>query len=70
MTILIIAAGITLVALVRARPEALSPRSRDCDLVCGRFTSSQRWEAIGERFEVAVPECYQHRFSSSLSSAR
>jgi putative SOS response-associated peptidase YedK len=31
--------------------------------VCGRFTSSQRREAIGERFEVAVPEAYQHRFN-------
>jgi putative SOS response-associated peptidase YedK len=31
--------------------------------VCGRFTSSQRREAIGERFEVAVPEEYQHRFN-------
>jgi putative SOS response-associated peptidase YedK len=31
--------------------------------VCGRFTSSQRREAVGERFEVAVPETYQHRFN-------
>ena len=31
--------------------------------MCGRFTSSQRSEAIGERFEVAVPEAYQHRFN-------
>jgi putative SOS response-associated peptidase YedK len=31
--------------------------------VCGRFTSSQRREAIGERFEVAVPETYQERFN-------
>jgi putative SOS response-associated peptidase YedK len=31
--------------------------------VCGRFTSSQRREALGERFEVAVPEAYQHRFN-------
>jgi putative SOS response-associated peptidase YedK len=31
--------------------------------VCGRFTSSQGREAIGERFEVAVPETYQHRFN-------
>jgi putative SOS response-associated peptidase YedK len=31
--------------------------------VCGRFTSSQRREAIGERFEVAVPDTYQHRFN-------
>jgi putative SOS response-associated peptidase YedK len=31
--------------------------------VCGRFTSSQRREAIGERFEVAVPETYTHRFN-------
>jgi hypothetical protein len=29
--------------------------------VCGRFTSSQRREAIGERFEVAVPETYSER---------
>jgi len=32
-------------------------------LVCGRFTSSQRREAIGERFEVAVPETYSERFN-------
>src|SRR5262249_36995040 len=31
--------------------------------MCGRFTSSQRREAIGERFEVAVPESYQERFN-------
>jgi putative SOS response-associated peptidase YedK len=31
--------------------------------MCGRFTSSQRREAIGERFEVDVPEAYQHRFN-------
>jgi putative SOS response-associated peptidase YedK len=31
--------------------------------MCGRFTSSQRREAIGERFEVAVPETYQERFN-------
>jgi putative SOS response-associated peptidase YedK len=31
--------------------------------VCGRFTSSQRQEAIGERFEVAVPESYQERYN-------
>lgn len=31
--------------------------------VCGRFTSSQRREAIGERFEVAVPEAYEERFN-------
>jgi putative SOS response-associated peptidase YedK len=31
--------------------------------VCGRFTSSHRREATGERFEVAVPDTYQHRFN-------
>jgi SOS response associated peptidase (SRAP) len=31
--------------------------------MCGRFTSSQRPEAIGERFEVVVPETYQERFN-------
>jgi len=31
--------------------------------VCGRFTSSQRREAIGERFQVAVPETYQERYN-------
>ncbi len=31
--------------------------------MCGRFTSSQRREAIGERFEIAVPEEYPHRFN-------
>jgi hypothetical protein len=36
------------------------------DLMCGRFTSSRRREAIGERFEVAD---YQER-STSLRSVR
>src|SRR3954467_13245940 len=31
--------------------------------MCGRFTSSQRREAIGERFEVAPPEAYSERFN-------
>ena len=31
--------------------------------MCGRFTSSQRRETIGERFEVAVPETYRERFN-------
>ena len=31
--------------------------------MCGRFTSSQRREAIGERFQVAVPEGYSERFN-------
>jgi putative SOS response-associated peptidase YedK len=31
--------------------------------MCGRFSSSQRLEATGERFEVAVPQNYQHRFN-------
>ena len=31
--------------------------------MCGRFTSSQRREAIGERFEVAVPETYSERYN-------
>ena len=31
--------------------------------MCGRFTSSQRREAIAERFEVAVPESYQERYN-------
>jgi putative SOS response-associated peptidase YedK len=31
--------------------------------MCGRFTSSQRREVIGERFQVAVPETYQERFN-------
>jgi putative SOS response-associated peptidase YedK len=31
--------------------------------VCGRFTSSQRREAIGERFEVAVPDAYEERYN-------
>jgi putative SOS response-associated peptidase YedK len=44
--------------------SAPSGRDREtADLVCGRFTSSQRREAIGERFEIAVPESYQHRFN-------
>jgi putative SOS response-associated peptidase YedK len=31
--------------------------------MCGRFTSSQRRETIGERFQVSVPEGYQERFN-------
>ena len=31
--------------------------------VCGRFTSSQRREAVAERFQVAVPEGYSERFN-------
>jgi putative SOS response-associated peptidase YedK len=31
--------------------------------VCGRFTSSQRREAVAERFQVAVPEGYGERFN-------
>jgi putative SOS response-associated peptidase YedK len=31
--------------------------------VCGRFTSSQRREAIGERFEIAIPEAYLERYN-------
>ena len=31
--------------------------------MCGRFTSSQRREAISERFQVAVPETYQERYN-------
>ena len=31
--------------------------------MCGRFTSSQRPETIGERFQVTVPEGYQERFN-------
>ena len=31
--------------------------------MCGRFTSSQRREAIAERFQVAVPEEYGPRFN-------
>ena len=31
--------------------------------MCGRFTSSQRRGAIGERFQVAVPEGYRERYN-------
>jgi putative SOS response-associated peptidase YedK len=31
--------------------------------MCGRFTSSQRRETVGERFQVSVPEGYQERFN-------
>jgi putative SOS response-associated peptidase YedK len=31
--------------------------------MCGRFTSSQRPEAIAERFEVGVPESYKERYN-------
>jgi putative SOS response-associated peptidase YedK len=43
--------------------DAVRPDRETADLVCGRFTSSQRREAIGERFEVAVPDTYQERFN-------
>jgi putative SOS response-associated peptidase YedK len=42
---------------------SVRPDRKTADFVCGRFTSSQRREAIGERFEVAVPETYTHRFN-------
>jgi putative SOS response-associated peptidase YedK len=31
--------------------------------MCGRFTSSQRREALAERFQVAVPQDYEERFN-------
>lgn len=31
--------------------------------MCGRYTSSQRREAIAERFQVAVPEEYRERYN-------
>jgi putative SOS response-associated peptidase YedK len=31
--------------------------------MCSRYTSSQRWEAVTDRFQVAVPEGYQDRFN-------
>ena len=31
--------------------------------MCGRFTSSQRREAIAERFQVTVPEAYEERYN-------
>ncbi len=31
--------------------------------MCGRFTSSQRREAIAERFQVAVPDTYRERYN-------
>jgi putative SOS response-associated peptidase YedK len=46
-----------------SRSGSVRPDRETADLVCGRFTSSQRREAIGERFEVAVPETYRHRFN-------
>ncbi len=42
---------------------SVRPGRETADLVCGRFTSSQRREAIGERFEVAVPETYRERYN-------
>jgi hypothetical protein len=44
-------------------PGHVRPDRETADLVCGRFTSSKRREAIGERFEVAVPETYKHRYN-------
>ena len=38
-------------------------RARIFPFMCGRFTSSQRPETIGERFQVTVPEGYQERFN-------
>ena len=31
--------------------------------MCGRFTSSQRRDAIAERFQVTVPEAYEERYN-------
>jgi putative SOS response-associated peptidase YedK len=31
--------------------------------MCGRYTSSQRREAVAERFQVAVPEAYSERYN-------
>jgi putative SOS response-associated peptidase YedK len=31
--------------------------------MCGRFTSSQRRETIGERFQVGMPDGYKERFN-------
>src|SRR5439155_6112023 len=44
-------------------PGAVRGVRHDRGLMCGRFTSSQRPETIGERFQVTVPEGYQERFN-------
>src|SRR5262249_3740012 len=48
---------------VPCRQSAVRSNRETPLLVCGRFTSSQRRQAIGERFEVAVPETYQQRYN-------
>jgi putative SOS response-associated peptidase YedK len=40
-----------------------SAASRLGTALCGRFTSSQRREAIAERFQVAAPEAYSERYN-------
>lgn len=50
-------------------PGSVRSRRETARSMCGRFTSSQRREAIGERFEVAVPETYQHRFNLAPAAA-
>jgi tetratricopeptide (TPR) repeat protein len=42
---------------------SVRPDRETAEFMCGRFTSSQRREAIGERFEVAVPETYRARYN-------
>jgi len=58
------------VEAARSRRSSVRLWQETADLVCGRFTSSQRREAIGERFEVAVPETYQERFNLAPHSGR
>jgi len=31
--------------------------------MCGRFTTSQRRDAVAERFQVAVPDGYSERYN-------
>src|SRR5215831_15516949 len=40
-----------------------APGSTLLDPVCGRFTSSQKREAIAERFGISAPESYSQRFN-------
>src|SRR5262245_40380852 len=46
-----------------ARSDSVRSRGQTRSSMCGRFTSSQRREAIADRFEVDVPEDYQERYN-------
>lgn len=45
------------------RGRRVRPRLYGFGLVCGRFTSSVRREAVAERFQIAVPETVSERYN-------